>query len=797
MRSGNGIRVGVEVSWSGVSNSSSSTTATVNYYVGDYYWYDDHETINFGGGYISGSAAFFNNFGSSHGPDGKAHLVATRTYTYSYGSSEYGSSPGSRTFSASITGAANGSSPYLSVTSAIPARPIGAPAAPSGVTLGWQGDGSGSSDTVVTSWTRYSTAAAPYSSMQVQYARYDGTALSGYGSLGTATATGGATKYASSTATANRAWQVRVRAVNAAGTSAWVATASGSYLFGVPAAPSSVKANVSTDGGSVIVAWSPNSYTLGATTLEVYRSVNGGAYTSVKTGLSPTSTGWTDTTPGAGSNTYQVRAHHTAGTFDTVDLFSTWATSNTVSTIVAPLAPGTLRINGAGGGLSNSPVDLTQPNTITWTHNDGGDGAAMSAFSIQYSSDGGSTWTALVTNQASTVASYTLPANTLTNGQTYQFEVQDEGIASAGFGPWSSVLTITGVSTPVVTITSPVAAPSTGHLTVAWTYAQAQSSPQTQFSIQVRDSSDNIVDDIEGTTATSVALPSHYGNGQAYVLSLLVVCALGAATTVTLNFTPSYAIPAVTTTAVSYQPLTGTALISMDAGTPATGESAAVGASVERSLDGGVTWVMLAPNLTLPVDFIDPLPTVAGNNTYRVTSISAEPAYRANDLITLTTPQGTLDGSGQSYGNPSLSWIFLSWGDSFSNLLATRSNASVSETRSGSRAVVASMGVALPTAQFGVNRSRVVSVTAQSVYPVTGMGGDPNYIWDSPPGDWLDMADGATIVCYRDYTGRRVFGILGDMQVADQQMGCSNLTFTVTEVTFTEQWGANSIGGVS
>jgi hypothetical protein len=629
--------------------------------------------------------------------------------------------------------------------------------------------------------------------MQVELARYDGTALTGYGSAGTYTTTGGATKYATSFGTANRAWQARVRAVNSAGVSAWVAVSSGSYLFGIPAAPSSVKANVSTDGGSVIVAWSPNSYTLGATTLEVYRSVNGGAYTSVKTGLSPTSTGWTDTAPGAGSNTYQVRAHHAAGTFDKVDLYSTWATSNTVSTIVAPLAPGTLRINGAGGGLSNSPVDLTQDNVITWTHNDGGDGAAMSAFSIQYSSDGGSTWTALVTNQAATVPANTLPANTLTNGQTYQFEVQDEGIASAGFGPWSSNLTITGVSTPVVTITSPVAAPSTGHLTVAWTYSQAQSSPQTQFSIQVRDSSDNVVDDIQGTTATSVDLPTHYGNGQAYVLSLLVVCALGAATTVTLNFTPSYAIPAVTTTAVSYQPLTGTALISMDAGTPATGESVAVGASVERSLDGGVTWVILAPNLTLPVDFIDPLPTVAGNNTYRVTSISAEPAYRANDPITLTTPQGTLDGSGSPWVS---GWIFVSWGDSFSNLVATRSNTTTSETRSGSRAVVPMMGTRYPAVQFGANRSRVVSVTASAMRP-RDPSAEPDFAWDSPGTDWLDMADDATIVCYRDYTGRRIFGMLGDMQVSDPQPGRSDLTFTVTEVTFTEQWGANTIGGVS
>jgi hypothetical protein len=797
MVSGNGIRVGIDVSWSGVSNSSSSATATINYYVGDYYWFNDNETINFGGGLISGSATFFNNFGSSGGPDGKAHLVATRTYTYSYGSSEYGSSPGTASFSASVTGSSNGSSPYKIVTSNIPARPYAAPAAPSGVTLGWQGDGSGSSDTVVTSWTRHSTAAAPYSSLQVQFARYDGTQLSAYGVTGTFTTTGGASSYAMSRGTANRVWQARVRAVNAAGVSAWVAVASGSYLFGVPSAPSSVAARISTSGSSIVLSWVPNSYTVGSTTIEVYRSVNGGAYASVIAGLSPSSTGWVDSSPGAGSNTYQVRAHHAAGTFDKADLYSPWATSNTVSTIVAPLSPGNLRINGAGGGLSNSPVDLTQNNTITWTHNDGGDGAAMSAFSIQYSADGGSTWTQLVTNQASTVSSYTLPANTLTNGSTYQFEVQDEGIASAGFGPWSSVLTITGVSTPVVTITSPVAAPSTGHLTVSWSYSQAQSSPQTQFSIAVADSMGNDVDYIDGTTATSVALPFHYGNGASYTLSLLVVCSLGAATTKTLTFTPAYAIPAVTIADVSYQPLTGTALISMDAGTPATGESVAVGASVERSLDGGNTWVMLAPSLTLPVDFIDPLPNVAGDNTYRITSISAEPAYRANDLITLTAPQGTLDGSGQAYGNPSLAWIFVSWGDSFSNLVATRSNTATSETRSGSRAVVPMMGVKYPAVQFGANRSRVVSVTAQSVYSVPGMSGDPDYVWDSPPQDWLDMADEATVVCYRDYTGRRIFGMLGDMQSADVQMGCSNLTFTVTEVNFTEQWGANSIGGVS
>jgi hypothetical protein len=106
------------------------------------------------------------------------------------------------------------------------------------------------------------------------------------------------------------------------------------------------------------------------------------------------------------------------------------------------------------------------------------------------------------------------------------------------------------------------------------------------------------------------------------------------------------------------------------------------------------------------------------------------------------------------------------------------------------------MGTRYPAVQFGANRSRVVSVTASAMRP-RDPSAEPDFAWDSPGTDWLDMADDATIVCYRDYTGRRIFGMLGDMQVSDPQPGRSDLTFTVTEVTFTEQWGANTIGGVS
>jgi hypothetical protein len=116
---GNGMRTGMEVTWSAVTTASTTSTATVKIYTENQYSYSDGQTLTYGGS-ISGTTSYTNGEAG-----GVATLRATKTYTYTYGSSEYVTSPGNRTFTATVSGAYNGVTPSVSVTSAIPARPGG------------------------------------------------------------------------------------------------------------------------------------------------------------------------------------------------------------------------------------------------------------------------------------------------------------------------------------------------------------------------------------------------------------------------------------------------------------------------------------------------------------------------------------------------------------------------------------------------------------------------------------------------------------------------------------------------
>lgn len=123
---GNGMRVGIEVTWSAVSYSSPSVTATIDIWTDNQYAYDDNQVLTYGGS-ISGTTSYLNNQGST------AVKRATKTFTYTYPSNSYQSSPGTRTFTATVSGAFNSVTPSKSLTSSIPARPATNPSAPTSV----------------------------------------------------------------------------------------------------------------------------------------------------------------------------------------------------------------------------------------------------------------------------------------------------------------------------------------------------------------------------------------------------------------------------------------------------------------------------------------------------------------------------------------------------------------------------------------------------------------------------------------------------------------------------------------
>jgi hypothetical protein len=124
----NGMQVAMDISWSAVSEGSTTAVATVKIYTDNQYSYSDAQTLNVSSN-LGSNYNYTNNSGASE------VLRLTRTYTHTYTAGSYNSSPGSVTFSASVSGTYNGSAPVINVTGvAIPARPSHAPTAPTSVT---------------------------------------------------------------------------------------------------------------------------------------------------------------------------------------------------------------------------------------------------------------------------------------------------------------------------------------------------------------------------------------------------------------------------------------------------------------------------------------------------------------------------------------------------------------------------------------------------------------------------------------------------------------------------------------
>jgi hypothetical protein len=116
--SANGMRVGLDISWSGVDSSSTSTTATIDVWTDNQYTHNNNQRLTYGGS-ISGTTNYNNTQGST------ATKRATKSYTHTYGAN-----PASFTFTASLSLHYLGITPSVSVSSTTPTRPSPPPPPP-------------------------------------------------------------------------------------------------------------------------------------------------------------------------------------------------------------------------------------------------------------------------------------------------------------------------------------------------------------------------------------------------------------------------------------------------------------------------------------------------------------------------------------------------------------------------------------------------------------------------------------------------------------------------------------------
>ena len=228
-----------------------------------------------------------------------------------------------------------------------------------------------------------------------------------------------------------------------------------------------------------------------------------------------------------------------------------WATSDGKS---SSNPNGTGGGSGGGGGSSTTapgaPTGVTATAgdgqaTVTWTAPSSTGGASITGYTVQYSSDGGSTWTTASCSGTSTSCTIT----GLTNGTNYVFKVAATN--SAGTGSYSSNSSSVspaasggsggggggGSSNTAPGSPSGINTTATDtSVTVSWTAPTNNGgSSITGYTVTIKDGSGNVVGTCTTTTATSCTV-SPLTPGASYVATVVANNAQGAGTSATKSF---------------------------------------------------------------------------------------------------------------------------------------------------------------------------------------------------------------------------------------------------------------------
>lgn len=755
------MRVGCDYSYSNVDTNSASFTIHYWWYVQTQYNYSgDVQALNFSGWY-GGATGYTLNSGH-----GGVTLVSENDATYNYGG--WGGSPGNIDVCAQVSGAYNGSTPTLCLSLWIPGRPYAPPLEP------FPRSATRDNDSEITvNWTRTDTAQRPWDFVQVALNRYG---TNGWQAMGIVASIPGQPASAHFTnLPTNYIYDYIVLSGNSVGNSGWFSVG---WVWTRPDPPSNVSAVLGPTGTTIPITWVNHHYSDGSQTLTIERSVGGGGWAQVATGLSWGTAAWEDPTPGAGTNKYRVKV-------TSAGLDSTWAESNVVSTVVPPLAPTAL----APDGIAVDTFGLGA--VLTWTHNPGGDFAAQSHYTIEKSSDGGANWTALAaaTNVASAVSSHTVAPGVLANGGTWMWKVKTQGGTTAAFGPFSDPATINAETTP--TLSFAAGQPSNPTLAlpvrVGWVYAQAQAVAQTAWeaSLFAADAV-TLLEHQGGTGATAlVSFAYPVTDGVTYWVAVRAMSGSGLwSIWITTDTTIDLPPPAPTTLVPTYQPCTGTMSLAITSADPGPGEAVVESVVVERRVAGG-DWVVLARDVPPVTTMLDLIPLTNGLNEYRATGVSSTPSTLVNPVVQV---QGT-DGQNLGPGRDGL-WVFLNYGDGFATVLRVHNDLDIQDSPSRTQRLQGFLGRRKPTLLSGTGISRQVSVGASLFYQDPCP--DPDTCrFDSPPVDWITAGEDAAVVCYRDFTGRRLFASLDGVQVSDGVWpGHAALGFKATEADYIEVTGA-------
>ncbi len=308
-----------------------------------------------------------------------------------------------------------------------PPPAITAPGAPTSLTATASGE-----TTINLSWTApTSTGGSPITGYLIEISTDGGTT---FGPLVPSHPT---TSYSHTGLTAGTTRHYRVRAINNVDTSTpsdvATATTSAQATATAPGAPTSLTATA--DGQTTInLSWTAPTSTGGAAItgyqIEVSPTGTGDTWTDLEENTNSTATSYAHTgLTAATTRHYRVRAINSVNPGDPSNVVT--ATTADAASPTAPGAPTSLTATASGQTIIN----------LSWTVPASNGGAAITGYTLEVSTDGGTTFTPLVASQLATTYAHT----GLSAGVTRHYRVRAINSATLS-GAWSNVVNATTAS---------------------------------------------------------------------------------------------------------------------------------------------------------------------------------------------------------------------------------------------------------------------------------------------------------------------------------------------------------------
>ena len=315
---------------------------------------------------------------------------------------------------------------------------------------------------------------------------------------------GSATSWADTTTSAGHSYSYRFRYynVNAYGSYSNVET-----VTMTPSAPTSI--TTAAISGSTNVSVTLENTSAVATSLEYQVSTDGGSTWSASTTVSGSPVTSFTATGISGTALIRVRNANSTGT-------SSWLVSGSVTTICPPNPP---TLTAPTGNV----LDLAAGNvTFEWVHN-ALDGSAQSAAQIDYSANGGSTWTSIT--GITTAQSYTM-AIPWSAGTTVTWRARTKG-ADASYSDWSAANTFNVYTAPTLSITSPSSTITGMPISMSATYSDMSGFTCQAATVSLQKDGRTLYSEpatISGTSITSSLDVSEFlpTNGESYTVVVTV-----------------------------------------------------------------------------------------------------------------------------------------------------------------------------------------------------------------------------------------------------------------------------------